>query len=319
MPIRIPNRLIQKKLWRILGFFSSIIGLISYAISSSFNQLFGNWNFIKIIIYTVVSFSITSMMLFLEKWKLSRRFLLKAHLGVLVLLLASFYSFVSDYKTLNQKPDLLSLISCSSFALMCFCLSRQIDLGFESDLLNFFLGMLTIHLMKINLMLSIIAAIFCYSLMVLRSKLDSRHEIGTLRVEDDVAIEIDAVDRNKNEFQSLRRRMNNNDGYNWKRYEEKFAKGSENQRSYYKCVGSNCVVKKRVERNIDGEIIETLYKGTHNHCMPTESTMKKNSSSEYLYSLLPLETGSIDFPDQSFGSEQLDSDEELSNFSVVSV
>jgi hypothetical protein len=102
-------------------------------------------------------------------------------------------------------------------------------------------------------------------------------------VEDDVAIEIDA---NRNEFQSdygiqknqsLRRRMNNDDdGYNWKRYEEKFAKGSENQRSYYKCMWPNCVVKKRVERNIDGEIIETLYKGTHNHCMPTKSTMKKN-------------------------------------------
>ncbi|KAK2415623.1 exocyst complex component EXO70B1 [Trifolium repens] len=70
-------------------------------------------------------------------------------------------------------------------------------------------------------------------------ELDYRHEIGSLRVEDDVAIEIDA---NRNEFQSdygiqknqsLRRRMNNDDdGYNWKRYEEKFAKGSENQRSY---------------------------------------------------------------------------------------
>jgi hypothetical protein len=110
-------------------------------------------------------------------------------------------------------------------------------------------------------------------------------------VEDDVAIEIDA---NRNEFQSdygiqknqsLRRRMNNDDdGYNWKRYEEKFAKGSENQRSYYKCMWPNCVVKKRVERNIDGEIIETLYKGTHNHCMPTKST-----PSEELNMFLELE------------------------------
>jgi hypothetical protein len=264
-------------------------------------------------------------MLFLKKWKLSRRFLLRAHLGVIVLLLTSFYSFVSDNKTLNQKPDLLSLISCASFALMSFCLSRQIDLGFESDLLNFFLGMLTIQLMKINLMLSIVSAILCYSIMVLRSKLDSRHEIGTLRVEDDVAIEIDDVDSNKNEFQtdygiqkkhSLRRRMNNDDGYNWKRYEEKFAKGSENQKSYYKCMWPNCFVKKKVERNIDGEIIETLYKGTHNHWMPTKSTMKKNSSSEYLYSLLPSETGSIYFLDQSFGGEKLDSDEELAKSSV---
>jgi len=312
MPKRISNRLIQKYQWRILGFFSSIIGFTSYALNSSFNHLFGKWNFIKIIIYTVVCFSISSMMLFLKKWKLSRKFLLKAHLGVLVLLLTSLYSFVSD-KDLNEKPDLLSMISCVAFALMSFCLSRQIDLGFESDLLNFFLGVLTVQLMKINLMLSIVAAIFCYTLMILRSKFDSRNKIGTLRKEaDDIAIEIDAADSNRNEFQqnlSLRRRVNHDDGYNWKTYAEKVAKGSENQRSYYKCMWPNCVVKKKVERTIDGEIIETLYKGTHNHCKRM-SSMKRNSSSEYLYSLLPSETAPIDLQDQSFGSEQLDSDEE---------
>ncbi|RHN57832.1 hypothetical protein MtrunA17_Chr5g0444671 [Medicago truncatula] len=165
MPIRISNRLILINHWRILGFFSSIIGFTSYAFSSSFNHLYGKWNFIKIIIYTLVSFSISSMMLFLKKWKLSRRFLLKAHLGVLVF-----------------------MISCAAFALMSFCLSRQIDLGFETDL-NFFLGILTVQLMKINLMLSIVSAIFCYSLMILRLKFDSRNEIGTLRTEaDDIAI-----------------------------------------------------------------------------------------------------------------------------------
>jgi len=105
--------------------------------------------------------------------------LLTAHLGVLVLLLTSLYSFASD-KDLKGKPDLLSMISCASFALlMSFCLSRPIDLGFESDLLNFFLGILTVQLMKINLMLSILAAIFYYSIMILRSKIDSRNEIGT--------------------------------------------------------------------------------------------------------------------------------------------
>lgn len=265
-------------------------------------------------------------MLFLKKWKLSRRFLLRAHLGVLVLLLTSLYSFVSD-KASNEKPDLLSMISCVAFALMSFCLSRQIDLGFESDLLNFFLGILTVQLMKINLILSLVAAILCYSLIVLRSKLDLRHEIGTSRMQDDVAIEIDGVDNSRNEFQSdysngsqqnqsLIRRMNHDDGYNWKKYEDKVAKGSENQRSYYKCTWPNCLVKKKVERTIDGEVIETLYKGTHNHWKPT-SSMKRNSSSEYLYSLLPSETiGPIDLQDQSFGSEQLDSDEEPAKSSV---
>nr|XP_004490677.1 probable WRKY transcription factor 33 isoform X2 [Cicer arietinum] len=237
MPIRISNRviIIQKKQWRILGFFSSIIGLISYALSSSFIHLFGEWNFIKIIIYAMI-----------------------------------------------------------------------------------------------NLMLSIVAAIFCYSLMVLRSKFESRPAIGNLRMEDDVAIEIfDAEDNNnRNELknysngnqknESLRRRVHDDDGYNWKKYEEKLEKGSENQRSYYKCNWPNCAVKKKVERNIDGEIIETQYKGTHNHYKP-KSAMKRNSSSEFVYSLLQSKTFHTDLPDQllaSQGNEQLDSDAEPESSSV---
>ncbi|KAE9615120.1 putative transcription factor WRKY family [Lupinus albus] len=53
MPIRIPNRVIQKKLWRIVGFISSFIGLLCYALSSSFKHLFGEWNLLKIIVYTI--------------------------------------------------------------------------------------------------------------------------------------------------------------------------------------------------------------------------------------------------------------------------
>ncbi|XP_058747947.1 probable WRKY transcription factor 61 [Vicia villosa] len=317
MPITISNRLIKKKLWRILGFFSCIIGLISYAFSSSFNHLFGEWNFFKIVIYTAVSFIISSMMLLMKRLKLSRRFLMKAHLGVLVLLLTSLYSFVSDNKNLNGKPDLLSLISCAAFALMSFCLSRHIDLGFESDLLNFFLGIFTLQLMKVNLMLSIVAAIFCYSLMVLRSNWDSCRKIRSSRVENgsdhrDVAIEIDVLDNGSQQNQSLRW-FDHKDRYSWKKYEEKSAKGNENQRSYYKCSWPNCMVKKKVERRIDGDIIETLCKGMHNHRLPT-TIMKRSSSSEYLYALLPSETGPIDLTNQSFSRDQLDFDAEHESF-----
>ncbi|RDX70803.1 WRKY transcription factor WRKY24, partial [Mucuna pruriens] len=179
-----------------------------------------------------------------------------------------FVSFVSD-KAVSGKPDLLSLISCGAFALMSLCLSRQIDLGFEADLLNFFLGCLTVQLMKINLMLSIFAAIFCYCFLVLRSKLDSQSQIGTIGREDHVTVEIDVAeggergaDDNRSDFQSnhsnghrqfpsLRRRVG--DGYNWKKYEDKVVKGNENQISYYKCTHPNCPVKKKVERTIDGE------------------------------------------------------------------
>ncbi|RHN56668.1 hypothetical protein MtrunA17_Chr5g0431931 [Medicago truncatula] len=138
----------------------------------------------------------------------------------------SFKEFLSRKLSLIIYP--LRLISCAAFALMSFFLSRKIDLGFEFDLLDFFLQILTVELMKINLMLSIIATIFCYSLMILRLKFDSWNEIGTLRMEvDDIAIEIDGVDNNINEFQSHHRnvsqqshslrRVNHDDGYNWKK------------------------------------------------------------------------------------------------------
>lgn len=58
------------------------------------------------------------------------------------------------------------------------------------------------------------------------------------------------------------------DGYNWRKYGQKQVKGSEYPRSYYKCTHSNCPVKKKVERSLDGKIAEIVYKGEHNHPKP---------------------------------------------------
>lgn len=71
----------------------------------------------------------------------------------------------------------------------------------------------------------------------------------------------------------LQLRANNSDrpsydGYNWRKYGQKQVKGSEHPRSYYKCTHPNCVVKKKVERSIEGEIAEIVYKGEHNHLKP---------------------------------------------------
>ncbi|KAE8683042.1 putative WRKY transcription factor 3 [Hibiscus syriacus] len=55
------------------------------------------------------------------------------------------------------------------------------------------------------------------------------------------------------------------DGYNWRKYGQKQAKGSEFPRSYYKCTNPGCPVKKKVERSIDGQLTEIIYKGQHNH------------------------------------------------------
>ncbi|XVF06967.1 hypothetical protein REPUB_Repub06bG0096800 [Reevesia pubescens] len=58
------------------------------------------------------------------------------------------------------------------------------------------------------------------------------------------------------------------DGYNWRKYGQKQVKGSEYPRSYYKCTYPNCQVKKKVERSLDGQITEIIYKGARNHSKP---------------------------------------------------
>ncbi|XP_052175083.1 WRKY transcription factor 44 [Diospyros lotus] len=66
------------------------------------------------------------------------------------------------------------------------------------------------------------------------------------------------------------------DGYNWRKYGQKQVKGSEYPRSYYKCTHPNCPVKKKVERSLDGQIAEIVYKGEHNHLKPQPP--KRNAS-----------------------------------------
>lgn len=58
------------------------------------------------------------------------------------------------------------------------------------------------------------------------------------------------------------------DGYNWRKYGQKQVKGSEFPRSYYKCTHLSCPVKKKVERSLDGQVTEIIYKGQHNHPPP---------------------------------------------------
>ncbi|KAM7484400.1 hypothetical protein LguiA_000409 [Lonicera macranthoides] len=67
------------------------------------------------------------------------------------------------------------------------------------------------------------------------------------------------------------------DGYNWRKYGQKQVKGSEYPRSYYKCTHANCPVKKKVERSVDGQVTEIIYKGQHNHQRPQPSKRGKDT------------------------------------------
>ncbi|KAJ0256949.1 WRKY transcription factor 4 [Hirschfeldia incana] len=68
------------------------------------------------------------------------------------------------------------------------------------------------------------------------------------------------------------------DGYNWRKYGQKQVKGSEFPRSYYKCTSQGCPVKKKVERSLDGQVTEIIYKGQHNH-EPPQNTKRGNRDS----------------------------------------
>nr|XP_043613392.1 probable WRKY transcription factor 4 isoform X2 [Erigeron canadensis] len=68
------------------------------------------------------------------------------------------------------------------------------------------------------------------------------------------------------------------DGYNWRKYGQKQVKGSEYPRSYYKCTNPNCPVKKQVERSVEGQVTEIIYKGKHNHQPPQSKRGKDNNN-----------------------------------------
>ncbi|XP_058758434.1 uncharacterized protein LOC131631685 isoform X2 [Vicia villosa] len=164
--------LVQPEVWRFVGFASAVVGLVSYALSSSFNYLFGSWNLLKVFLYCIFSFFISLMIFFAKLLQHSTSLRFKAHTAFLVLAITSAYSFFFD-KKVNGKPDLYSLISYAAFAIMSLSLSRQTHFGFEIDLLYFFLGCLIVLLMKIKLQLFFVGAGFSYSLIILRSSFSS--------------------------------------------------------------------------------------------------------------------------------------------------
>ncbi|CAN6693109.1 unnamed protein product [Malus baccata var. baccata] len=96
------------------------------------------------------------------------------------------------------------------------------------------------------------------------------------------------------------------DGYNWRKYGQKQVKGSENPRSYYKCTYPNCPTKKKVERSLDGQITEIVYKGNHNHPKP-QNTRRSSSNSHAIPASDPTNN---ELPDQTYanhGNSQMDS------------
>ncbi|KAG5250137.1 WRKY transcription factor [Salix suchowensis] len=65
------------------------------------------------------------------------------------------------------------------------------------------------------------------------------------------------------------------DGYEWKKYGQKFIKNIGKFRSYFKCQNRNCVAKKRVEWSRPDHL-RIEYKGSHSHVSSTQGTNQYN-------------------------------------------
>lgn len=196
------------KVWTFIGFTSAVVGLLCYALSSSFIHLFGNWNWLKIFLYGVFCLIICFLILLAMIWNHSRCFRFQVQFAFLVLTTTSVYSFFSD-KMINGKPDAYSLISSASFAIMSLSLSRQTQCGFEVDLLYFFLGCLIVQLMKIKLQLFIVGAGFSYSLIIIRSYFPStpidvgpENECPEIQDENSVVLHVISLDLASNDIAS---------------------------------------------------------------------------------------------------------------------
>lgn len=113
--------------------------------------------------------------------------------------------------------------------------------------------------------------------------------------------EISSLQKNSYQAHSIREQKKSDDGYNWRKYGQKQVKGSENPRSYYKCTYPNCPTKKKVERSLEGEITEIVYKGSHNHPKP-QTTRRSSSSSISSQVIQGCNSAASEVQDHSFAS-----------------
>ncbi|KAK9734330.1 hypothetical protein RND81_04G132100 [Saponaria officinalis] len=104
------------------------------------------------------------------------------------------------------------------------------------------------------------------------------------------------------------------DGYCWRKYGQKQVKGSENPRSYYKCSYPNCPMKKKVERSLEGQVTEIVYKGSHNHPKPQPG--KRTSAEVVCNSLVVHESNNNStFTPETSSVSVLDDDDEFDQMS----
>ncbi|KAI5555796.1 hypothetical protein BDE02_19G108400 [Populus trichocarpa] len=125
------------------------------------------------------------------------------------------------------------------------------------------------------------------------------------------------------QYQSVREQRRSEDGYNWRKYGQKQVKGSENPRSYYKCTYPNCPTKKILERSLEGQVTEIVYKGSHNHPKPQSTRRSSSSTTASNLGMIPAPNSNPnEIQEQSYvthGSGQMDSSVATPENSSISI
>lgn len=71
------------------------------------------------------------------------------------------------------------------------------------------------------------------------------------------------------------------DGFRWRKYGQKFVRGSQFPRSYFKCSYAGCSARKHVERSAFGAQLAITYEGVHNHQAPSYGPGRAGQDDEY--------------------------------------
>lgn len=156
--------------WRVIGLMSSVVGLLCYALSPSFNRLIGRWKPFKVFLYAMSSLVIFTTVLFAKQSSLSTQLaqLIKTCAIFAVLMIIAAYSFVYD-RAVNGKPDILSVVSNAAFAFVSLSLHKLFKLKSEMGVFSYFLCCFTVQLLTINGGLIIVAIIFGFLLSYIHS------------------------------------------------------------------------------------------------------------------------------------------------------
>ncbi|XP_062171608.1 probable WRKY transcription factor 20 isoform X2 [Alnus glutinosa] len=95
-----------------------------------------------------------------------------------------------------------------------------------------------------------------------------------------VSMEIEEGDREEQDMDGKGNRLVlPEDGYEWRKYGEKFIKNIGKFRSYFKCQRSNCSVKKRAEWSAsEPGSVRVVYEGVHTHGLPASESASSGHS-----------------------------------------